>query len=88
MKKKTYVFNQRVLEALEELKQLTHRKETQIVEEAIIFYLDYLNGKNHMYAEVEAVLKNIKEIVDKVENLSYRLGRCEAEKEFLLKKIS
>lgn len=88
MKKKTYVFNQRVLEALSELKRLTHRKETQIVEEAIIFYLDYLNGRNHMYAEMETVLKNIKEILDKVESLSYKLGRCEAEKEFLLKKNS
>ena len=88
MKKKTYVFNQKVLEALEELKQLTQRKETQIVEEAIIFYLDYLNGKNNMYAEVESVLRNIKEILEKVESLSYRLGRCEAEKEFLLKRGS
>jgi len=88
MKKKTYVFNDHVLEAIEELKRLTHRKETQIVEEAIVFYLNYLNGKNQMYKEIEAVLKNLKEIVDKIETLSYKLGRCEAEKEFLLKKDS
>ncbi len=83
MKKKTYVFSERALQALEELKKITNKKETQIIEEAILLYLDYVTGKECVFTEVKKVTDNIVTIINKVEELSYKLGRCEAEKEFL-----
>ncbi|NPA32653.1 MAG: hypothetical protein GXO04_03400 [Aquificae bacterium] len=87
MKKKTYVFNEHVIQILGELKKKTNKKETQIVEEALIYYYEYLTGKENLFQEMKKLTENILEILNKVEELSYRLGRCEAEKEFLMKKV-
>jgi len=83
MKKKTYVFGERAIQALEELKRLTNKKETQIIEEALLLYLDYLQGKECVYSEVKKITDNLGLIVSKVEELSYKLGRCEAQKELM-----
>ena len=88
MKKKTYVFNEKVLSSLEEIKKLTNKKETQILEEAIMLYLEYLNGKNSIIDDIKKITDNLNEIISKVEELSYKLGKCEAEREFLRKELN
>jgi hypothetical protein len=86
MKKKTYVFNEKVIQILDELKKRTNKKETQIIEEALVYYYEYLMGKDDVFQEMKRLSKNLIDILNKVEELSYRLGRCEAEKEFLQKR--
>ncbi|HID66543.1 MAG TPA: hypothetical protein EYP32_07130 [Aquificaceae bacterium] len=85
MKKKTYVFNERVIQILNELKKRTNKKETQIIEDALMHYYEYLMGRDEIFQEMKRLSKNLIDILNKVEELSYRLGKCEAEKEFLQK---
>ncbi|GAB6065105.1 hypothetical protein JCM9492_01970 [Aquifex pyrophilus] len=85
MKKKTYVFNDKTVGILEELKKSTNKKETQIIEEALNYYYDYIRGKSEIFEDLKAISKNFLEIINKVEELSYKLGRCEAKLELIEK---
>ncbi|RUM28824.1 MAG: hypothetical protein DSY32_03900 [Aquifex sp.] len=86
MKKKTFVFDEQTLKILEELKEKLNKKEVQIVEEALRFYHEYLVLKEGIYGDIKKISENFLEIINKIEDLSYRLGRCEAEREILIGK--
>ena len=73
MKKKTYVFDQETLNNLSQIRDLTGKKETQILKESIRFYLSYLKdeerilSKNLMLSEkLEKLVKQLSEIVSKI----------------------
>ncbi|MBK3331648.1 hypothetical protein GWK41_01045 [Persephonella atlantica] len=73
MKKKTYVFDQETLNNLSQIRDLTGKKETQILKEAIRFYLSYLKdeerilSKNLMLSEkLEKLVEQLSEIVSKI----------------------
>ena len=74
MKKKTFVFDEKVLFTLSEIKQITKKSETQIVKESLRLYRDFLEK------EKKALSKNL-ELAEKLENLVLRL-------ETVLKEIS
>ena len=74
MKKKTFVFDEKVLSILSEIKQITKKSETQIVKESLKLYRDFLQK------EKEALSKNL-ELAEKLEGLIFRL-------ETILEKIS
>ncbi len=74
MKKKTFIFDEKVLSTLSEIKQITKKSETQIVKESLRLYRDFLKK------EKEALSKNL-ELAEKLENLIFRL-------EAVLKEIS
>ncbi len=70
-KKKTYVFDNHILALLEELKLMTGKSETRIITEALELY--------EKHVKKEESLKNSLEIlVEKISELSYKLGKCEA----------
>ncbi len=69
-KKKTYVFNEKTISNIEKLKNLTNKKETQIISEAVAVYLEYIERDKRFNDKLEFMVKEI-------ENLSYRLGVCE-----------
>jgi translation initiation factor 2B subunit (eIF-2B alpha/beta/delta family) len=78
-KKKTYVFNQHTLEILDALKDMTKKSETQIIAEA----LELLEG----YIRKEKELDNSLDILlEKISELSYKLGKCEEKLEQLKNK--
>jgi len=85
MKKKTYIFNDKTIIILEELKKSTNKKETQIIEEALNHYYDYMRGRSEIFEDLKMISKNFLEIINKVEELSYKLGKCEAKLEFAQK---
>ncbi len=69
-KKKTYIFSEKTISNLEKLKDLTNKKETQIISEAVAVYLEYLERDKRFNDKLEFMVKEI-------ENLSYKLGVCE-----------
>lgn len=69
-KKKTYIFNEQTISNLEKLKDLTNKKETQIISEAVAVYLEYLERDKRFNDKLEFMVKEIEE-------LSYKLGVCE-----------
>ncbi len=69
-KKKTYIFSEKTISNLEKLKDLTNKKETQIISEAVAVYLEYLERDKRFNDKLEFMVKEI-------ENLSYKLGACE-----------
>ncbi|WP_164930794.1 hypothetical protein [Aquifex aeolicus] len=84
MKKKTFVFDEQTLKILEELKTKLNKKEVQIVEEALRIYHEYIVLREGLYGDVKKISENFLEIINKIEDLSYRLGKCEAEREMLI----
>ena len=82
-KKKTYVFDQDTLKILEALKRELGKKETQILKEALKLYMEHHKGVSAMTNTAQEFLKSVENLTKHVSDLSYRLGRCEAEKERL-----
>ena len=82
-KKKTYVFDQDTLNILEALKRDLGKKETQILKEALRLYMEHHKGMSAMTTTAQEFLKSVENLTKHVSDLSYRLGRCEAEKERL-----
>ncbi len=75
-KKKTYMFTENTISTLEKLKKLTNKKETQIISEALEVYLSYLERQKRFD-------DNLSVMLEKLEDLSKRLGSCEEKlKEF------
>ncbi len=70
-KKKTYVFDNQTVELLEELKKITGKSETRIICEALELYDEYIKKDGNLKNSLEVLL-------DKISELSYKLGRCEA----------
>ncbi len=77
-KKKTYVFDNNILNLLEELKLLTGKSETRIISEALELY------EKHIKKE-ESIKNSLELLLDKISELSYKLGQCEAQLEKLKK---
>ncbi len=69
-KKKTYVFNQHVLDILERLKETTKKSETQIITEALELLDEYVRKDRELDSSLDIMLNKISE-------LSYKLGKCE-----------
>ncbi len=69
-KKKTYIFGKNTINTLEKLKEITNKKETQIISEALDIYLEYLNREKEFN-------DNLRYMVEKIEELSKKLGICE-----------
>ncbi len=69
-KKKTYVFNQHVLDILERLKEKTKKSETQIITEALELLEEYVRKEKELNSSLDILL-------DKISDLSYKLGKCE-----------
>ncbi len=80
-KKKTYIFGGQVLNTLEELKEATKKSETQIISEALEIYKKYIQNNQELETNLQLFL-------DKIENLSYKLGKCEEKLACLDKKHS
>jgi len=86
VKKKTFVFDEQTLKILEKLKTKLNKKEVQIVEEALKLYYEYVVLREGIYGDIKKISENFLEIIKRIEDLSYRLGKCEAEREILLGK--
>lgn len=69
-KKKTYIFGQETIGLINELKQMTNKSETQILSEAVELFYDYLKKNKSIHSNFEMLL-------DKVVELSFRLGELE-----------
>ncbi len=69
-KKKTYVFPKNVLENLEEIKEITQQSETQIISDALSYYLHHIKKQEELISKLDFIL-------EKIENLSIELGRCQ-----------
>jgi len=69
-KKKTYVFSTHTLNILEELKNLTKKSETQIITEALELFEEYIKKDKELDSSLDILL-------DKISDLSYKLGKCE-----------
>ncbi|NPA52113.1 MAG: hypothetical protein GXO22_04400 [Aquificae bacterium] len=71
-KKKTYVFDNHILALLEELKLITGKSETRIISEALELYEKHIK-------EEESLKNSLGMLLDKISDLSYKLGQCEAQ---------
>ncbi len=69
-KKKTYVFNKHTLEVLDALKNMTKKSETQIIVEALELLEEYIRKEKELDNGLDILLEKISE-------LSYKLGKCE-----------
>ncbi len=69
-KKKTYMFTESTISTLEKLKEITKKKETQIISDALNLYLQYLEREKQFN-------DNLKFMIEKIEELSKKLGSCE-----------
>jgi len=79
-KKKTYIFNEQTLQVLSELKKLTSQTETQILSDALYFYLKYKGKENGFLSKIDYVF-------EKIERLSFELGRCQERVRYLEEKL-
>ncbi len=76
MQKKTYVFDETTLEILDDLKCKLKQNETSIIKEAIRMYRDTMNGKDEIYRMLHEIVYKLEYIIEKVERLSFQLGKC------------
>jgi hypothetical protein len=58
------------LNTLDELKEITKKSETQIIAEALEIYRKYVNNNQELETNLQLFL-------DKIAELSYKLGKCE-----------
>ena len=88
MKKKTYVFDEDMLYKMEELRKALNKKEIAILKEALDdYYYKYKRGANAK-SELDMLVNKIDSILNKVEELSYKLGKCEERNKYLQKELN
>ena len=75
-KKKTYVFTKNVLENLKEIKEITQQSETQIISDALSYYLHHIKKQEELISKLDFIL-------EKIEKLSLELGRCQERVRYL-----
>jgi len=76
LKKKTYIFDEDVLEILDQLKCDLNQKEVAIIKDALRSYYEVQCNKREVYKTLHDVVSQLDNIIRKIEELSYALGQC------------
>ena len=88
MKKKTYILDQNTLNILGTLCRELGKKETQIIKEALRVYLESHNRNQHFIDSMAEAMSKMEQALERVAELSYKLGRCEERNRALQQEIS
>ncbi len=87
MKKKTFVFDDDMIRKLNELKEKLNKKEIAIIKEALNMYYEYQSTGFKAKNKAEELVDKIDFILNKVEELSYKLGKCHERNKYLEKEL-
>ncbi len=77
MRKKTYVFDGDTIRILEEIKVELGKKETQILKEALRLYYEHHQSMKRDLDRLETLVRDLERMVERISELSYKLGKCE-----------
>ncbi len=91
MQKKTYMLDEETLNLLEELKCMSNKKEITIIKESIKLYHQHHVKEDSVIKILCEITNQLVFIINKIEDLSRELGKCEERNRYLenqIKKLS
>jgi DNA-binding transcriptional regulator GbsR (MarR family) len=88
LRKKTYILDDTTLDMLDRLKCELNQKEVSVIKEAVRKLHEYHCTRQKTYETLNEIVEKLNYIVQRIEELSYKLGKCEERNRYLERKLS